>query len=100
MRDHIALRWGRRKGLCINARPMTDLNVRVFAVVRGPVERVDFSAFEGVDDDLLVEWNAGVEKTAPRPSGETVCRRFGFHSTVRRVQFEATVAIPNGRDPM
>lgn len=62
----------RRECLPVKPRPKTHLDVRVFSVIRRPAEGVEFSGFQGADEDLFLDRNAGVDKAASCPSGKAV----------------------------
>jgi len=76
---HITLRWRRRKGFWVDARPTTNLKVGDGAVIWRPTVWAEFSRLDGADDDFFVNGNAGVEGASVRPRRQAVCRLFRFH---------------------
>src|ERR1041385_2095739 len=52
------------QSLRVDARPMTNLSVRLFSVEGRPMVRIELSGLEGVDDGFLVDGNAHVDKAA------------------------------------
>ena len=79
IRDHLTLKRRRQNFFWVDARPTTNLKVGDSDVIRRPVEGVEFSGLESVDNSLFVDGNTGVEKAAVRPRRQAVCRLFRFH---------------------
>ena len=63
----------------INLGPLTDFSVRIFAIVRRPAIDPQFPGLECVDDDLLLNGNAGLGEQIVRSLGQTVGKQFGVH---------------------
>src|SRR5207244_2632444 len=63
----------------VKTNPVTNLPMRVFAVVWGPTVGEELSGFEGADDYFLVDGNAGDDKAVGRSSGKPVWKKSGFH---------------------
>lgn len=56
----------------VNTSPVTDLPVRLLAVVWRPTVGVEFPGLESAADNLFVDGNAGVHQAAVRPPGKPV----------------------------
>lgn len=69
----------RQERFVVNPHPTANLSVRVASVVRWPAKGVELSGFQGTNDELLVDGNAGSGKAAVGPPGKTVRKELRLH---------------------
>lgn len=69
----------RAEGLPVNPRPIANLEVVEFAVVRRPPKGVELAGFERTDDGWLGDGNVGESKATVGSLGQPVGKQPGFH---------------------